>query len=117
MVSMVFAAAAVGHTARFSSTITIKFDKQTAVFDGVVASDKQGCVTNRPVTLRIRATDGSTPEITSGATNTAGAYQLLTTNPPTPGTYFAQAEKKVLRKNTKHRHICAPAASKDVTVK
>jgi hypothetical protein len=117
MVSMVFVAAAIGHTARFSSTVTVKFDKKTAIFDGAVASDKRGCVTNRTVTLRLRAADGSTSVVSTGTTDAAGAWQIQATNPPASGTYFAEAEKKILRKNSKHRHICAPAASKDVTVK
>jgi len=34
-----------------------------------------------------------------------------------PGTYFATVAKKVLRKSTKHRHICRKAVSNDLQVK
>jgi len=113
--SVVFVAGAAGHTARFDSTVTAKFDKNTNAFDGAVASAKRGCVTNRAVTVRLRAPDGSTTAVGTDATDAAGAWVIASA--PAAGTYFAEAAKKVLRKNSKHRHICRVAVSKDVKVK
>ena len=117
LMSVVFVAGAAGHTARYDSTVTAKCDKNSNAFDGAVASAKRGCVTNRAVTVRLRATDGSTTAVGTDATDTAGAWVIQPTSAPAAGTYFAEAAKKVLRKNSKHRHICRVAVSKDVNVK
>ncbi len=117
LMSVVFVAGAAGHTARYDSTVTAKFDKNSNAFDGAVASPKQGCVTNRTVKLRLRATDGSTPVVGTDVTDSLGAWVIQPTSAPAAGTYFAKAAKKVLRKNSKHRHICRVAVSKDVNVK
>ena len=116
LMSVVFVAGAAGHTARFDSTVTAKFHKQTDVFDGVVASDKRRCAKNRTVTVWLRATDGSTTELGTEKTDDAGVWVIQPASAPAAGTYFAEAAKKVLRKNSKHRHICRVAASKDVKV-
>lgn len=117
LMSVVFVAGAAGHTARYDSTVTAKFDKNTNAFDGAVASTKRRCVKNREVTVRLRATDGSTTAVGTDATDAAGAWAIQPASAPVAGTYFAEAAKKVLRKNSKHRHICRVAASKDVKVK
>ena len=117
LMSVVFVAGAAGHTARFDSTVTAKFDKQTNAFDGAVASAKRGCAKNRAVTVRLRATDGSTTAVGTDTTDPAGAWVIQPTSAPAAGDYFAEASKKVLRKNSKHRHICRVAVSKDVKVK
>jgi hypothetical protein len=117
LISVVFVAGAAGHRVKFDSTVTAKFDKHTNVFDGNVASAKRGCVTKRTVNLRIRATDGSTTVVGTTMTASNGAWAIQSTSAPAAGTYFAEAAKKVLRKNSKHHHVCAPAVSKDVKVK
>ena len=117
LMSVVFVAGAAGHRVKFESTVTAKFDKQTNAFDGAVASPKPGCVTGRTVNLRMRATDGSTTVVGTAVTDSTGAWVIQPTSAPAAGTYFAEAAKKVLRKNTKHRHVCAPAVSKDVKIK
>jgi len=116
--SVVFVAGAAGHTARFDSTVTAKFDKQASTFDGTVDSVKPPCKTNRTVNLRLRATDGSTTVVGTDVTDSLGAWVIQPTSAPAAGTtYFAEAAKKVLRKNSKHRHVCRVAVSKDVNVK
>ena len=124
LMSVVFVAAAAGHTARYDTTVTAKFNKadkknptaQPANFDGTVTSLKPRCEKNRKVNLRLRAADGSSTVVGTDLTDSAGAWKIQPTS-VAPGTYFAQAPKKVLRKSTKHRHICKKAVSKDVTVK
>jgi hypothetical protein len=117
LVSVVFVAGAAAHRVKFESTVTAKFDKQANAFDGTVASAKRGCVTTRTVNLTLRATDGSTTVVGTAVTESNGAWVIKPASAPAAGTYFAEATKKVLRKNTKHRHVCAPAVSKDVKVK
>ena len=117
LMSVVLVDRAAGHTARYDSTVTAKFDKNTDAFDGAVASTKRRCVKNREVTVRLRATDGSTTAVGTEATDAAGDWVIQPASAPAAGTYFAEAAKKVLRKNSKHRHICRVAVSKDVKVK
>jgi hypothetical protein len=117
LMSVVFVAGAAGHKIKYPSTVTAKFDKHTTTFDGSVASAKRGCVKNRTVKLRSRATDGSTPVVGTAVTDSTGAWVIQPTSAPAAGDYFAEAAKKVLRKNSKHRHVCSLAASKDVKVK
>lgn len=124
LMSVVFVAGAAGHTARYDTTVTAKFNKahkknptaQPANFDGTVTSLKPRCEKNRKVNLRLRAADGSSTVVGTDITDSAGAWKIQPTS-VAPGNYFAQAPKKVLRKSTKHRHICKKAVSKDVTVK
>ncbi len=117
VISGVVAAGAMGHTVKYDSTVTAKFDKQAKTFDGTVESAKRGCVRNRSVNVRLRAADGSSTVIGTDLTDSLGAWVVAPTSDPAPGTYFAEAAKKVTRKNDKHRHVCRPAVSKDVTVK
>ncbi len=123
IVSVVFVAGASGHRAKFDTTVTVKFNKADkkdplakANFDGTVTSTKPRCAKNRTVNLRLRATDGSSTVVGTDLTDSVGAWLIEPTS-VAPGTYFAQATKKVLLKNTKHRHICKKAVSKDVTAK
>ena len=121
---MVFVAGAAGHIAKFDAMLTVKFNKpakddpyaKTANFDGSVVSAKPRCEKNRTITLRQRTADGSSTLVGTDLTDLAGAWLIQSTT-VAPGTYFAQTGKKVLRKSTKHRHICKKAVSKDVTVK
>ncbi len=117
LLSVVFVAGAFGHVVRYDSTVTAKFDKKTSTFDGTVVSAKARCETNRKVNLRLRATDVSSTVVGTDLTDSLGAWVIQPTSAPAAGTYFAQAAKKVLRKNNKHRHICKRVVSKDVTVK
>jgi hypothetical protein len=123
VMSVVIVAGAAGHTARYDSTVTIKFNKpkpndpySTATFDGTVKSTKPRCEKNRAVTVRMRTADGSNPAVGTDVTDQNGVW-VVTPSSSAPGTYFAQVAKKVLKKNAKHRHICRKAVSKDVTVK
>lgn len=115
--SVVFVAGAAGHTVRIDSTVTAKFKKNDNTFDGTVDSVKPRCETDRKVNLRMRATDGSSTPVATDLTDSLGAWVIQPTSAPAPGTYFAEAAKKVLRKNSKHRHVCKKAISGDVTVK
>ncbi len=117
LVSGVVAAGANGHAVKYDSTVTAKFDKQARTFDGAVESAKRGCAKNRSVNLRLRAADGSSTVVGTDVSDALGAWVVTSTSDPAPGTYFAEATKKVIRKNKNHRHVCAPAVSKDIKVK
>lgn len=119
----VFVSGAAGHKARFDTTVTAKFNKPnpkdpyaTGNFDGTVNSKKPRCAKNRAVTLRMRAADGSSTVVGTDLTDANGAW-VIAPSTAAPGTYFAAVAKKVLRKNTKHRHVCKKAVSNDLKVK
>ncbi|MEO7197767.1 MAG: hypothetical protein ABIZ50_04770 [Solirubrobacterales bacterium] len=120
----VFVTGAAGHKVKFDTTVTAKFNKadkkdpyaKPANFDGSVNSAKRRCIKNRTVTLRLRAANGTTSVVGTDLTDASGAWLIAPTS-VAPGTYFAKVTKRVLRKNTKHRHTCRRAVSKDVKVK
>jgi len=122
LMSFVFVAGASAHKIRFDTTVSAKFNKPDkngsteGNFDGTVSSQKVRCEKNRTVNLRFRAADGTTPIVGSDLTDLSGAWAIQPAG-AILGTYFAQTPKKVLRKTTKHRHVCKKAVSKDVVVK
>lgn len=122
LMSVAFAAVAVGHTFKADSTVSVKFNKPkpndpyaTGSFEGSVKSEKPRCEKKRTVTLVQRTATGST-NVGTDLTDANGAWEISTTT-VAPGAYYAKVAKRVIRKNTKHRHICKRAVSKDVTVK
>jgi len=123
MASVVFVAGANAHKAKFDTAVTIKYDKPAkndpyakAAFDGSLSSAKARCEKNRTVDVLRRETNGTETLIGSDVTDLTGAWAIQPGS-VTPGTYFAQTAKKVLRKNRKHRHVCKAGVSKDLKVK
>jgi hypothetical protein len=123
LTSAVFVSGAAAHRVKYDTAVSAKFNKagknpytQPANFDGKVTSPKARCQRYRNVNLRLRAADGSSSVVASALTDGNGAWVIQPAN-IAPGTYYAQVPRKVLRKTTKHRHICRGAISKDVKVK
>jgi hypothetical protein len=121
--SVIFVAEATAHKAKFDTSVTIKYDKPAkndpyakAAFDGSLSSAKARCEKNRTVNVLRREADGTETLIGSDVTDLTGAWAIQPGS-VTPGTYFAQTAKKVLRKNRKHRHICKAGVSRDLKVK
>jgi hypothetical protein len=118
-----FAAGADAHRVKFDSAVTAKYakpDKKDPYakggFAGAVTSTKARCEKKRTVTLNLRAADGSTQVVGTDLTDAAGAWAILPAT-TAPGTYYAEVSKRVLRKSSKHRHVCRAAVSKDIKVK
>jgi len=123
LMSVTFVSGAFGHKFSADSSVSIKFDKPkpndpyaTGSFSGDVKSEKPRCEKNRTVTLLQRTATGST-NVGTDLTDANGAWQVPQTGTTAPGDYYATVAKRVIRKNSKHRHICKAAVSKDVTVK
>lgn len=55
--------------------------------------------------------------VATAVTDSTGAWLIRPSGTVAPGTYVAEAAKKVLRKSKKYRHICARAISREVVVK
>ncbi|MDQ3102362.1 MAG: hypothetical protein M3Q53_00795 [Actinomycetota bacterium] len=114
---------AAGHKFKADTTVSVKYDKPkpndpyaTGSFGGNVNSEKPRCEKKRTVTLVQRTATGST-NVGTDLTDANGVWQISPSATVAPGAYFAKVAKRVIRKNTKHRHICKRAVSKDVTVK
>jgi len=123
LMSAVLVSGAAGHKFKATSTVSVKFDKPKpndpyakGTFEGNVSSEKARCEKRRTVTVYQRTATGSTT-VGSDVTDVNGAWQVVPAGTVAPGDYYAQVAKRVIRKNTKHRHICRAAVSKDVTVK
>lgn len=118
-----FAAGADAHRIKFDSAVTAKYSKPDKKdpyakggFDGAVTSTKARCEKRRTVTLNLRAADGTTQVVGTDLTDATGAWAIVPAS-ATPGSYFAEVSKRVLRKSKKHRHVCKAAVSRDVKVK
>ena len=123
LASVVLAGQATAHKAKFDTSVSVKYNKPdkkdpyaVANFEGALSSAKARCEKNRTVTLYKRESNGTTTAVGSDATDLTGAWAVQPSS-VTPGKYFAQTNKKVLRKNRKHRHICKAGVSRDLNVK
>ena len=122
-VAIAFAAlapAAGAHTVKYETTVTAKVKKGGKgenTFSGEVASTKAKCFMNREVKLFMVVDNADDLLFRSDHTDDAGAWEILPSTAPAPGTYYALAAKSVLKKNKKHRHVCKRATSDQVTVK
>lgn len=121
--SAAFVSGAYGHKFKADSSVSIRFDKPKpndpyalGGFSGDVNSEKPRCERKRKVTLVQRTATGTT-NIGTDLTDADGAWQISQSGTTAPGDYYAKVAKRVIRKNTKHRHICRRAVSKDVSVK
>lgn len=107
------------HTVKYDTTATIKFKKggkDAGTFSGGVDSVKPRCEANRTVNVLVRGTESDATIGTDG-TDALGDWTLTSMTDVTPGTYYAVVAKKVLRKTSKHRHVCKRVQTADLTVK
>ena len=123
LASVAFVSGAAGHKFKADTTVSAKYNKPKkndpyakGGFEGKVSSEKPRCEKRRTVTLVQRTTTGSA-NVGDALTDATGAWQITPSATVAPGTYYVKVAKRVIRKNTKHRHICKRAVSKDVTVK
>jgi hypothetical protein len=85
---------------------------------GSVSSGNPGCKAARQVTLFKAASNGGASTVyTQATTNAAGRFKFDPKGQVfQPGSYFAEASRKVLKRNRKHRQICSRADSAYVMV-
>ncbi len=123
LMSVAFVSGAAAHTFRADTAVSIKFEKAkgndptaTSSFEGNVTSEKARCQKKRTVRV-LQRTEGGATEVGSDLTDADGFWQVPLSGDVAPGAYYAKVTKRVIRKDTKHRHVCKRAVSKDVTVK
>lgn len=115
----ILAPAAAGHVVKYDTTVTAKFKKagkDGGTFSGAVDSTKPRCEANRTVEVKLRGTE-SDSTVGTDQTDLVGDWELVMTTDVAPGTYYAVAKRKVLRKKSGHRHLCSRVQTSDLTIK
>jgi hypothetical protein len=97
---------ALAHKVTFDSNLQLKLDSNTETasqFSGKVTSTRAGCEVGRPVTLSVNGTP-----IAAATTVVGGSWSASGPGLPKGSTVIATIPRKVLKRNKKHRHKCAP---------
>ncbi len=121
LTSLSLVAVADAHTVKHDSTVTIQVKKNGQdpdSFTGKVISDRTRCESDRTVKIFRRADVVGEAAVLVGKTTTDadGNYEFVLEGEAAPGTYYAVAKRKVLRKSANHLHVCKKATSADRTV-
>jgi hypothetical protein len=106
-IGLIAAVPASAHKVAFDTNLQLKLDKlneTTEQYSGKVTSNKGKCRIGRTVNVT-----QSGVFVASTVSNFAGDWLLTGPVPPKGATVTAFAPKKILKKNTKHRHKCKPA--------
>jgi hypothetical protein len=106
------------HTKKYASRVTINFQAGTYAdqFFGKVKSNKAACKKKRTVKV-YRKKSGPDALFGTDKTNRRGKYVVAPGKRAKSGRdYYAKAKKKVLKKNSSHRHVCRAATSRTITV-
>jgi hypothetical protein len=99
-------APASGHKVVYDSHLQLKIDATSDTQDtysGQVSSNRGACMVGRPVSVTHA---GAT--IATATTDLAGNWTVIGPRPPKNDDVTAFMPKKVLKKNRKHNHRCAP---------
>lgn len=98
--------AAMAHKVTFDSSLQLKIasiDDATSQYSGRVTSTRAACEVGRPVTVTANgAVIASATTVVGGSWSATGPAQAKGT------TVIATIPRKILKKNRKHRHKCAP---------
>jgi hypothetical protein len=100
---------AIGHKVKYPTNLQLKIDTindTTDQFSGKVTSTKAACIKGRTISV-------SQAGVLIGTTvsNFAGDWVLTGPKVPKNTDVTATTPRKILKKNKKHRHKCAPAAT------
>jgi hypothetical protein len=100
---------AIGHKVKYPTNLQLKIDTisdATAQYSGKVTSTKGACIVGRTITV----TQAGVP-IAATVSNAAGDWAVLGPKALKNTDITASTPKKILKKNSKHRHKCAAAAT------
>jgi hypothetical protein len=100
---------AIGHKVTYPTTLQLKIDSvndTTDQFSGKVTSTKAACTVGRTITVF----ESGVPVATT-ISNVAGDWAVTGPKAPKNTDVTATTPKKFLKKNKKHRHKCAAAAT------
>ena len=105
-IGMAMALPAVGHKVVYASHLQLKIDASSDTqdtFSGRVTSTRAACQAGRLVNVTHAGVT-----IATATTDLAGNWTVLGPRPPKNDDVTAFTPKKILVKNRKHRHRCAP---------
>jgi hypothetical protein len=100
---------AIGHKVKYPTNLQLKIDTvndTTDQFSGKVTSTKGACVVGRTITVFVA---GAPVAVT--VSNVAGDWAVTGPTAPQNTDVTATTPRKILKKNRKHRHKCAAAAT------
>jgi hypothetical protein len=100
---------AIGHKVRYPTNLQLKIDKindTTEQFSGKVTSTKPACTVGRTITVF----QAGVP-VAVTVSNAAGDWAVTGPTAPKNTDVTASTPRKILKKNKKHRHKCAAAAT------
>jgi cytosine/uracil/thiamine/allantoin permease len=109
LVGLAIALPASGHKVTYGTNLQLKLDtlnETTEQYSGKVTSTKGACIVGRTITV----TQAGVP-IAATVSNAAGDWAVLGPKAPKNTDITASTPKKILKKNSKHRHKCAAAAT------
>ena len=104
--AMAFALPAAGHKVVYDTHLQLKIDATSDTqdtFSGKVTSTRGACAVGRVVNVTHAGVT-----IATATTDLAGNWTVIGPRPPKNDDVTAFAPNKVLKKNRKHRHRCAP---------
>src|SRR5262249_34865265 len=107
--ALAFVAPGLAHKITYSTSLQLKIDSinsTTHPFSGKGTSNKGAWTGGRTITV-----SGSGEPGGSTASNVAGDWALTAPTAPKNSDVTASTPKKILKKNRKHLHKCAPAAT------
>lgn len=97
---------ALAHKVTFDSNLQLKVDSidaSTSSYSGKVTSTRGACEAGRPVTVTANGTViASATTVVGGSWSASGPVQAKNT------TVIATIPRKILKRNKKHKHKCAP---------
>jgi len=105
-IGLVVALPAAGHKVVFDTNLQLKIDTLTDTqdtFSGKVTSTRARCEVGRLVNVTHAGVT-----IAQATTDLAGNWTVVGPRPPKGDDVTAFTPKKILKKNRKHRHRCAP---------
>ena len=106
------------HTAKYKTKVTINFQPGTYAdrFFGKVKSKNPACIKKRTVKV-YRQKSGPDVLFGTDTTNKKGKYLVAPgKHAKSGGGYYAKAKKRVLKKNSLHKHVCRAGTSRTITV-
>lgn len=112
--ALAIGATAIAHEVQHDSKVTVRYQKANDQFAGKVVARKQRCEQARTVRI-IRVEEDGKTRVATGTTDDAGSYAIPYEVAET-GKYFARVTREVLRRNQKHKHVCAADRSATINV-
>jgi hypothetical protein len=107
--ALALVAPGLAHKITYSTNVQLKIDsinETTDQYSGKVTSNKGACTVGRTITVAV-----SGAPVATAVSNVAGDWAVTGPKAPKNSDVSASTPVKILKKNKKHRHRCAAAAT------